>query len=264
MECSMKFFLKLFVLFSISSLVVIAQNTPKPIDLSKLELLNRIIVPGHAQDTLGQQDERSDSSNVRISANPIEIARFGPNGKGLAILDFEGRLIWWDVRTGEQLESWKLWQLTYDPKITYSLQDFIERKTVRLLENHKRYKLFDLETGKMQTRQSRRPGKIRHADNIAPPDRGASLLHLACGDGEHLSVIGGIRHDIGWQKRRHGLGDYNRLAGLAKGPIELALQRIGMHRTGERTPGKRERCAQGQASAQDITSVHWPLHNTTR
>jgi WD40 repeat protein len=142
----------------ISSLVAIAQTNTRSIDLSKLELLNRIVVPGHTPGTLW---------------NAL-VGQFSPNGKGLAILDANGHLIWWEVNTGEQLESWRLWKPLFQTTFRYELDNFVDRHTVRLNENGKRYKFFDLETGKMRDDNSpNKPSPLNtkcKQDRVCTPD----------------------------------------------------------------------------------------------
>ncbi len=109
-----------------SSLMALGQTNTRAIDLSTLEIINRIAVPRHGLGSLP------------------ETAMFSPNGKGLVTRDGTGILIWWEVSTGEQLQRWKL-------SDSFQLRGFIDRKTILLLENQKQFKLFDLETGNMRS-----------------------------------------------------------------------------------------------------------------
>jgi WD40 repeat protein len=151
----MKLIKVLAICLLISSLVAVAQTNTRAIDLSKLELLNRIVVPGHVPDALAE--------------SPLDTARFSPNGKGLAILDNNGRLIWWEVNTGKQLESWRLWKPLAGINFKYQIDNFVDRHTVRLHENGKRYKLFDLETGKMRDDNS--PNKSSPVETKCKQDK---------------------------------------------------------------------------------------------
>ncbi len=122
-----------------------SQAQVKTIDLSKLELLNKIVIPGHAPDTL---------INSGPGENPFlqDHARFSPNSKSFVVLDNSGRLIWWEVSTGKQLESWRLWRANEKQK--FMLTGFPTRNTICLSEettngNIIPVKQFNLETGKM-------------------------------------------------------------------------------------------------------------------
>ncbi len=133
---------KIFLVLILSSMALLlsvsSQAQVKTIDLSKLELLNKIVIPGHAINAFYEVFGKNINTQVR----------FSPNGNGMVSLDRTGRLIWWEVSTGNQLESWRVWRAWGDT--TFMLAGFQNRNSVCLLEQtSNKIKQFNLETGKM-------------------------------------------------------------------------------------------------------------------